>query len=49
MGRYDFIVNENTYAITPLIRLMYVDKMLELGYTLQAGANRFLFNWEVIL
>ena len=46
--RYDYSLSSESSYITPLVRFMYLDKMVEIGTSFHKIQNRIFFTWEVI-
>lgn len=48
LARYDYTVFDDNSYLTPLVRFMYLDKMVEIGISINKNENIMFFTWEVI-
>jgi hypothetical protein len=46
--RYDYKLYDNGHVFTPIVRFMYSDKMVEIGYNYEEEWSKVFFTWEVI-
>ena len=48
LTRYDYALSSDSPYLTPLVRFMYLDKMVEIGTSIHKSQNKIFFTWEVI-
>ena len=48
LTRYDYDLSSGRSYLTPLVRFMYLDKMVEIGTSIHKDQNKMFFTWEVI-